>query len=75
MSEDQELQTQTVDAVDKNAPALNLLSFFIPLIGAILYLMNKDDYPIKARGIGRSALSGFIYFLAFIIFKALISSR
>jgi hypothetical protein len=52
-----------------------VLSFFIPLIGAILYFANKDDYPIKAKGIGRAALMGFVYGLVFIIFKALMSSH
>lgn len=60
---------------DKNAPGLNLLSYFIPLIGAFLYLANKDEYPIKARGIGRSASMGFIYWVVFIVFKSLISSQ
>lgn len=46
--------------IDKKSTGLNILSFFIPLIGLILYLTKKDQTPIKAKGCGKAALIGFI---------------
>ena len=45
-----------------------ILSFFIPIIGLILYLTKKDTMPLKANSAGKGALIGFfvwfvIYFL------------
>ena len=37
-----------------------ILGFFIPLVGLILYLMNKDTAPLKAKSAGKGALIGFI---------------
>lgn len=36
------------------------LGFFIPLAGLILYLVNKDTKPLKAKSAGKGALFGFI---------------
>ncbi|MBE6645395.1 MAG: zinc ribbon domain-containing protein [Ruminococcaceae bacterium] len=35
-----------------------LLGFFIPLVGLILYILNKDTTPLKARSAGKGALIG-----------------
>lgn len=43
---------------DKSNVGLNIVSFFIPLIGLILYLALKKDTPIKAKSCGKSALFG-----------------
>lgn len=45
---------------DKKSTGLNILSFFIPLVGLILYLTQKDSTPIKAKACGKAALIGFI---------------
>ncbi len=45
---------------DKSNVGLNLISFFVPLIGLILYITLKKDTPIKAKSCGKSALFGFI---------------
>lgn len=37
-----------------------ILGFFIPLVGLILYLINKDTAPKKAKSAGKGALIGFI---------------
>ena len=37
-----------------------VLGFFIPLVGLILYLINKDTAPRKAKSAGKGALIGFI---------------
>lgn len=46
--------------VDKKSTGLNIISFFIPLVGLILYLTQKDQTPIKAKACGKAALIGFI---------------
>ena len=48
-------------AVD-DAPSTGyaLLGFFIPIVGLILYLINKDTAPQKAHSAGKGALIGFI---------------
>ena len=45
---------------DKPSTGLNILSFFFPLIGLILFLCMKNDTPIKAKKCGKWALIGFI---------------
>lgn len=50
-----------------DAPSMGfaVLGFFIPLVGLILYLVNKDTAPLKARSAGKGALIGFIVSIAF----------
>lgn len=43
---------------DKPDTALNLLSFFIPLVGLILFLVYRDRQPRRAKAIGKFALFG-----------------
>lgn len=42
-----------------------VLGFFIPLVGLILYLVNKDQYPQRAKSAGKGALIGFIVGIVF----------
>jgi len=44
---------------DQKSTGLNVISFLIPLVGLIVYLTQKDSYPIKAKSAGKSALWGF----------------
>ena len=44
----------------KNPTGLNVLSFFFPVIGLIIYLVTKKDKPVRAKSMGKSALGGFI---------------
>lgn len=39
---------------------LNIICFFKPFIGLILYLSWKMEYPKKAKGVGMAALIGVI---------------
>ena len=39
---------------------LNVLSFFIPLVGLILYCCWRKETPKKANGVGKWALIGFV---------------
>ena len=38
----------------------SLLSFFIPIVGLILYLVWKETSPSKAKAVGYGALIGFV---------------
>jgi len=64
---------QTV-LVAGDAPSMGfaVLGFFIPLVGLILYLVWKDQFPLKARSCGKGALIGVItwvvvVFLCFVL--------
>lgn len=46
---------------DKRSVGFGILSFFVPLLGLILYLVWKDKLPEKAKGCGIAALVGFIF--------------
>ncbi len=70
---------------NKKAPATNandapnagfaVLGFFIPLVGLILYFMNKDTAPLKAKSAGKGALIGFCVSVALsIIYGAVVGS-
>ena len=68
---------------NKKTPATNdapnagftVLGFFIPLVGLILYLVNKDTAPLKAKSAGKGALIGFCVSLVFsIIYGVIIGS-
>lgn len=43
------------------------LGFLIPLLGLILYLVNKDTQPLKAASAGKGALIGVITSVVFSI--------
>jgi predicted cation transporter len=44
---------------DELGVPLTIVSFCIPLVGAILYFTNKDKFPQKAKTAGIAALVGF----------------
>ncbi len=37
-----------------------VLGFFFPIVGLILYLIWKEEYPMRANSAGKGALIGFI---------------
>lgn len=45
---------------DVPSPGLNILSFFFPLIGLILFIVYHGKTPMKANSIGKWALIGFL---------------
>lgn len=66
---------------DKNqpAPGMAVLSFFLPIVGLILYLVWMDSEPGKAKSAGKGALIGVIvgaalFMLLFFIGLAVSSS-
>ncbi len=56
---------------DKPSALLNLLAFFFPIVGLILYLIWKDQYPKKAKKIGKwalvSVIIGVVFYIIFMI--------
>ncbi len=55
---------KTIKADDAPSTGFAVLSFFIPLIGLILYLVWKSEYPQKAHSCGKGALIGVIVSVA-----------
>ncbi len=53
---------QSASPATNDAPnaGFAVLGFFFPLIGLILYLVWKSDYPLKAKSCGKGALIGVI---------------
>ena len=45
---------------DASSIGFAILGFFIPVVGLVLYLVNKNTYPKKAKSAGKGALIGFI---------------
>lgn len=45
---------------DVPSTGLNVLAFLFPIVGLILYLVNNDKSPLKAKAIGKWALIGFV---------------
>lgn len=58
--------------LDVPSGGLNVLSFFFPLIGLILYLVWLEKTPIKAKKIGKWALIGVILNVVIIGFMSAI---
>lgn len=54
-------------AADNPSIGLKVLSFFIPIVGLILYLVKKDQTPVSAKEYGKWALIGFIVGIVFSI--------
>ena len=50
---------------DIPATGLNILSFFIPLVGLILYIVWNNTFPKKAQACGKWALIGFVLSIIF----------
>lgn len=48
-----------------DAPSVScaILSFFLPIVGLILYLVWKDQMPLRAKSTGKGALIGFVVLL------------
>lgn len=61
-----------IRADDAPSAGFAILGFFIPVVGLILYLTNKDTSPRKADSAGKGALIGFILGLVGIASAALL---
>jgi hypothetical protein len=51
---------KTTDETDAPNIGFAVLGFFIPLVGLILYLIWKEQTPLKAKSCGKGALIGVI---------------
>ena len=49
----------TAEGPDEPDTVLNVLSFLIPIVGLILYCVNINKFPKKAKTLGKWALIGF----------------
>jgi len=65
---------------DASSIGFGILCFFFPLVGLILYIIWKDEYPLKAKSCGIGALVSviaevvlFIVYIILIIFILSIS--
>ena len=54
-----ETQLLPEDEPEDLSTVLKILSFCIPIAGAVIYFMNKDNQPKKARSACIAALLGF----------------
>ena len=50
-----------VNPNDRSSIGLNILSFFIPIVGLILFIVFRKDSPKKANGCGIGGIAGFIF--------------
>lgn len=55
------VNTQTTKEADAPSTGYAILGFLIPIIGLILYLIWKNDYPQRASSIGKGAIGGAIF--------------
>ncbi len=49
-----------VKGKDESSIGYALLGFFIPIVGLILFLMWKEEYPLRAKSAGKGALVSVI---------------
>ena len=54
------LKGVSVKEEDTSNAGWAVLGFFFQLIGLILYLVWKDQYPLRAKSVGKGALIGVI---------------
>ena len=64
---------QPANPQDIPSSGMNALSFFFPGVGLILYLVWKDQTPIKARKIGKFALIGFCVWMGLSILLTILA--
>ncbi len=58
--------------VDEIIPALKWISFFIPIVGLVLYIMKVQSAPNSAKEYGKMALIGFCVSLGFVVLAPLL---
>ena len=58
--------------IDAPNTGLAVLCFFFPIVGLILWLVWKDQYPLKAKSCGKGALIGVCVSAGIRLFSGLI---
>lgn len=73
---DEESERRAANAAADNGSKTGwgILSFFIPLVGLILYCMWKDERPQTARVCGKCALISFIIGIVFSILYVIVGA-
>ena len=51
---------KTAKEDDKKSGGFAFLCFLVPILGLILYIVWKDDYPLKAKSCAKGAIVGVI---------------
>ena len=63
------------NSTDAPSAGMAVLGFFFPLVGLIIYLINKDNKPLMAKSAGKGALIGFVISVVLsIIYGAIVGS-
>ncbi|NDW17346.1 hypothetical protein D0T53_00260 [Dysgonomonas sp. 216] len=55
------------DKRDDIDAGLAVLSYCLPIVGAVLYYINKDDYPEKSKMACISAIGGAVFIIALFV--------
>ncbi len=58
---------------DKSSAGMGCLGFLFPIVGFILWLVWKNDYPLKAKSAGTGALISVVLGVIFGIIGAVVS--
>lgn len=58
---------------DARSGGFAVLCFFFPIVGLILYLVWKDEKPLKAKSCGKGAIIGVIVQVVFYILSVAFS--
>ena len=59
-------QNESTNLEEENT-VLNIISFLLPIVGLILYVIYLDSHPTRAKSIGKCALFGALLPIIFII--------
>lgn len=52
---------------DVPSTLLKAACFFVPILGLILYLIEKDKHPVSAKAYGKMSLIGLIVYLVLVV--------
>ena len=52
---------------DAKSVGFGILAFFFPMVGFILWLVWRDNYPLRARSCGKGVLAGIILYVIMVI--------
>lgn len=63
-------ENRSVQAADSSSFGWALLGFCIPIVGLILFLVWKDNTPLKAKSAGMGALVSVIVSIVFYVIYA-----
>lgn len=58
---------------DEKSVGLNILSFFVPVVGIVLWAVNKNEKPKQSKSIIHSAIGGFVTVLSVTLIGVLIT--